>query len=184
MDIRVSVIGAGSWGTTVAALAAHNAPTVLWSRRATLAEQIDTEHENGDYLAGYRLPTQLRATADLEEAVTRLVRALELVPGPRALVGHGVGVDARARVGHGPPSLAVGLELAGNKFDVAYQYHNADGSHFDAKGNPIGYFRQLDGFFHVIFGHDAGCGDDHRCTQGLDINLSFQGIGGGITNSG
>lgn len=71
MDIQVSVIGAGSWGTTVAALAARNAPTVLWSRRATLAEQIDREHENGDYLAGYRLPTQLRATADLEEAVRR-----------------------------------------------------------------------------------------------------------------
>ena len=69
MDIRVSVIGAGSWGTTVAALAAHNAPTLLWSRRATLAEQIDQDHENGDYLAGYRLPTELRATADLEEAV-------------------------------------------------------------------------------------------------------------------
>ena len=69
MDIRVSVIGAGSWGTTVAALASHNAPTVLWSRRATLAEQIDSEHENGDYLAGFRLPSQLRATADLERAV-------------------------------------------------------------------------------------------------------------------
>ena len=70
MDIRVSVIGAGSWGTTVAALASHNAPTQLWSRRATLAEQIDRDHENGDYLAGYRLPSQLRATADLEKAVT------------------------------------------------------------------------------------------------------------------
>ena len=69
MDIRVSVIGAGSWGTTVAALAAQNAPTTLWARRATLADQIDQDHENGDYLAGFRLPTQLRATADLEEAV-------------------------------------------------------------------------------------------------------------------
>jgi glycerol-3-phosphate dehydrogenase (NAD(P)+) len=69
MDIRVSVVGSGSWGTTVAALAAHNTPTVLWSRRATLAEQIDQDHENGDYLPGFRLPTQLRATADLEEAV-------------------------------------------------------------------------------------------------------------------
>ncbi|MCB1030769.1 MAG: NAD(P)H-dependent glycerol-3-phosphate dehydrogenase [Acidimicrobiales bacterium] len=69
MDIRVSVIGAGSWGTTVAALAAQNAPTMLWSRRSALAEQIDQEHENGDYLAGYKLPTQLRATADLERAV-------------------------------------------------------------------------------------------------------------------
>lgn len=69
MDIRVSVIGAGSWGTTVASLAAHNAPTILWSRRADLAEQIDKDHENGDYLSGYRLHTNLRATADLEEAV-------------------------------------------------------------------------------------------------------------------
>ena len=70
MDIRVTVIGSGSWGTTVAALAARNAPTVLWSRRPQLAEQIDTEHENGDYLAGFRLPEALRATADLEEAVS------------------------------------------------------------------------------------------------------------------
>jgi glycerol-3-phosphate dehydrogenase (NAD(P)+) len=69
MDIKVAVIGAGSWGTTVAALAARNAPTMLWSRRADLAEQIDTEHRNGDYLADYLLPTQLRATADLEQAV-------------------------------------------------------------------------------------------------------------------
>jgi glycerol-3-phosphate dehydrogenase (NAD(P)+) len=69
MDIRVSVIGAGSWGTTVASLAAHNAPTLLWARRSSLAEQIDRDHENGDYLAGYQLPSQLRATADLEEAV-------------------------------------------------------------------------------------------------------------------
>jgi glycerol-3-phosphate dehydrogenase (NAD(P)+) len=69
MDIRVSVIGAGSWGTTVASLAAHNAPTLLWSRRPELARQIDEDHENGDYLAGYRLHPSLRATGDLEEAV-------------------------------------------------------------------------------------------------------------------
>ena len=35
----------------------------------SLAEQIDTEHENGDYLAGFALPTALRCTADLERAV-------------------------------------------------------------------------------------------------------------------
>ena len=56
MDIRVAVIGAGSWGTTVAALAAQNTPTTLWARRPELAEQIDTEHVNGTYLADYVLP--------------------------------------------------------------------------------------------------------------------------------
>jgi glycerol-3-phosphate dehydrogenase (NAD(P)+) len=69
MEIRVAVIGAGSWGTTVASLAASNTPTVLWARRPELAEQIHTEHENGDYLPSFRLPAALEATADLEQAV-------------------------------------------------------------------------------------------------------------------
>jgi glycerol-3-phosphate dehydrogenase (NAD(P)+) len=70
MPIRVAVIGAGSWGTTVAALAAANTPTVLWARRASLAEQIRTAHVNGDYLPSYVLPEQLAATSDLAEAVS------------------------------------------------------------------------------------------------------------------
>ena len=37
MPINVAVIGAGSWGTTVAALAAVNTPTILWARRPELA---------------------------------------------------------------------------------------------------------------------------------------------------
>jgi glycerol-3-phosphate dehydrogenase (NAD(P)+) len=69
MTIRVSVIGAGSWGTTVANLAAHNEPTILWARRKELADQINEEHENSDYLAGYRLSSKLRATSSMEEAV-------------------------------------------------------------------------------------------------------------------
>ncbi|HYI60423.1 MAG TPA: NAD(P)H-dependent glycerol-3-phosphate dehydrogenase [Acidimicrobiales bacterium] len=71
MDIRVAVIGSGSWGTTVAALAAGNTPTTLWSRRPELAEQIRTEHRNGDYLPDHQLPASLHATADLEEAVSQ-----------------------------------------------------------------------------------------------------------------
>ena len=71
MEIQVAVIGAGSWGTTVAALASRNQPTMLWARRPELAEQINEDHENGDYLEGFRLPDRLRASADLEEVVTR-----------------------------------------------------------------------------------------------------------------
>jgi glycerol-3-phosphate dehydrogenase (NAD(P)+) len=66
---RVAVIGAGSWGTTVAALTCENTPTVLWARRAELAEQITGEHRNGSYLGDFELPAALRATASLEEAV-------------------------------------------------------------------------------------------------------------------
>lgn len=67
--MQVAVIGAGSWGTTVAHLAAHNVPTTLWARRPELSEAINRSHENVDYLAGYPLHPELRATPSLEEAV-------------------------------------------------------------------------------------------------------------------
>jgi glycerol-3-phosphate dehydrogenase (NAD(P)+) len=70
MPIRVAVIGAGSWGTTVAHLSAHNMPTTLWARRPELAEEIDRGHVNPQYLAGYELHPSLRASDDLEEVVS------------------------------------------------------------------------------------------------------------------
>ena len=69
MATKVAVIGAGSWGTAVAAIAATRTPTVLWARRPELAEQIATEHVNGDYLPDYPLPPALQATSDLGEAI-------------------------------------------------------------------------------------------------------------------
>lgn len=65
---RVAVVGAGSWGTAVAAIVSQNAPTVLWARRDALAVSIDAGHENPEYLAGIRLPDELHATADLGAA--------------------------------------------------------------------------------------------------------------------
>ena len=69
MPIRVAVIGAGSWGTTVAALAAQNTTTTLWARRPELAKQINEENVNPKYLPGFTLPAQLLATSSMEEAV-------------------------------------------------------------------------------------------------------------------
>jgi glycerol-3-phosphate dehydrogenase (NAD(P)+) len=69
MTIRVAVVGAGSWGTTVAGFTAVNTPTRLWAREPELADTINTRHENDRYLAGFSLPDVLRATHDIEEAV-------------------------------------------------------------------------------------------------------------------
>jgi glycerol-3-phosphate dehydrogenase (NAD(P)+) len=66
--VKVAVVGAGSWGTAVAALVAANAPTTLWARRAELAAAIATRHENRDYLPGVSLPVPLEVTSDLAEA--------------------------------------------------------------------------------------------------------------------
>ncbi|MCC7077533.1 MAG: NAD(P)H-dependent glycerol-3-phosphate dehydrogenase [Acidimicrobiia bacterium] len=67
--LRVAVVGAGSWGTTVASLASRNVPsTIVWARRPDLAEEIRVERTNSRYLPGFRLSPKLEATADLEEA--------------------------------------------------------------------------------------------------------------------
>lgn len=77
---HVAVIGAGSWGTAVAALAARQRPVVLWARRAELAEAINATSENPDYLAGHRLPFGLRATSHLEEACETATLVVMAVP--------------------------------------------------------------------------------------------------------
>lgn len=66
---RVAVIGAGSWGTTVAHVCALNAPTMLWARQADIADEIDRERTNSGYLPGFRLSPALRSTSDLGQAL-------------------------------------------------------------------------------------------------------------------
>ena len=67
--MNVTVIGAGSWGTTIASLTTALNPTTLWARREKVAAEINECHTNVTYLPAVTLPRRLRATADLEEAV-------------------------------------------------------------------------------------------------------------------
>jgi glycerol-3-phosphate dehydrogenase (NAD(P)+) len=113
-DINVAVVGAGSWGTTVAALAAVNTPTVLWARRDDLARQINDAHVNADYLASYVLPEQLRCTASLHDALTGADVVVMAVP------SHGyrdVCAEAAHHIRPWVPivSLVKGLERASRK---------------------------------------------------------------------
>ena len=71
MSLSVGVIGGGSWGTTVAHIAAHNAPTLLWCRDETVAKGITESHCNDRYLEGYELHPALRASSDLEYVASR-----------------------------------------------------------------------------------------------------------------
>jgi glycerol-3-phosphate dehydrogenase (NAD(P)+) len=78
---RVGVIGAGSWGTAFATVTANNGVgTVLWARREELAEAISKRHENPEYLPGIELPAPLRATPDLEKAVSEADVVVMAVP--------------------------------------------------------------------------------------------------------
>ena len=107
--MKVAVVGAGSWGTTVAAITAANAETYLWVRRPELAQRIESTHENADYLPGVALPENLRATSSLEEACTGAGVIVMGVP------SHGfreVLEDARAFIDASVPvvSLSKGVE--------------------------------------------------------------------------
>jgi glycerol-3-phosphate dehydrogenase (NAD(P)+) len=88
---RVAVVGAGSWGTTVASLVAANAPTVVWARGPDLAEEICTNHTNGRYLPDAELHPELGATASLEEAIASADVLVMAVPshGFRAVLEQG-----------------------------------------------------------------------------------------------
>ena len=70
MEMQVAVVGAGSWGTTVAHLSAHNVATTLYSRREEVAEAINARHENPRYLPGYQLHPSLRSSSDLAAVVS------------------------------------------------------------------------------------------------------------------
>jgi glycerol-3-phosphate dehydrogenase (NAD(P)+) len=67
--MRIAVLGAGSWGTTVASLLAGHHDCTVWARDPELAREIYERDANSRYLPGFALPPNLKATADLEKAV-------------------------------------------------------------------------------------------------------------------
>ena len=80
MNSHIAVIGAGSWGTTVASVVAQNQPTMLWARRDELAKQINTQHQNVDYLGGAVLTESLSCSAKLQDVVQNAAIVMMAVP--------------------------------------------------------------------------------------------------------
>jgi len=77
----VTVLGAGSWGSALAALIArHGHPTVLWGRDPAVIAAIAQDHENPHYLPGIALPDSLRATTDIRAAMHEADLVLVVVP--------------------------------------------------------------------------------------------------------
>ena len=80
MKSHIAVVGAGSWGTTVASTVAQNQSTMLWARRAALAQQITAEHENIDYLRGVALTESLLCSSNLQDVVRDASIVMMAVP--------------------------------------------------------------------------------------------------------
>ena len=106
----VAVLGAGSWGTALAALVArHGHRTVLWGRDADIVAAIDRDHENPRYLPGIPLPASLAATTDLALALREAGLLLVVVP------SHAFAETVRALRPHLP--AGIGVAWATNGFE-------------------------------------------------------------------
>lgn len=67
--MRISVLGAGSWGTTLAVLLHYNGHQVtLWEYKRNYCKQLNKLKENKIYLPGIKIPEEINITHSLEEA--------------------------------------------------------------------------------------------------------------------
>lgn len=81
MTERIGVVGAGSWGTTLANLLAKKGHAVqLWSFEQDVTEAINETNENSAYLPGVALDARLTATSSLAEAVADAEVVLSVSP--------------------------------------------------------------------------------------------------------
>ena len=69
MSHKVTVFGAGAWGSTMAQVL-HDAgnDVLLWGRSEEVVAEINTVHTNQKYLDGHSLPAELKATSDVQAA--------------------------------------------------------------------------------------------------------------------
>jgi glycerol-3-phosphate dehydrogenase (NAD(P)+) len=68
--MQLTILGAGSWGTALAILAARNGHNVwLWGHDADKMTQMQTARSNIDYLPGLSFPADLQVTSDLASAM-------------------------------------------------------------------------------------------------------------------
>ena len=78
---RVAVLGAGAWGTALAATAARaGREATIWARRREIADEINKRRRVSAYLGDTELPAGITATTDLAEAVASADAVLLVTP--------------------------------------------------------------------------------------------------------
>lgn len=77
----IAIIGAGSWGTTLASLLSKKGfDVIIWARKPEIAESINSKKENPLYLPNIKLPDGLISTTDIFEAIKKAKLIVNAVP--------------------------------------------------------------------------------------------------------
>jgi glycerol-3-phosphate dehydrogenase (NAD(P)+) len=86
--MKITVLGAGAWGTALAIYLAERHPVALWTREPVHAAELGSTRRNVRYLPGFVLPESITPGADLAAALAGAELALAVVPtaGLRALL--------------------------------------------------------------------------------------------------
>ncbi|MBO9538845.1 NAD(P)H-dependent glycerol-3-phosphate dehydrogenase [Herbaspirillum sp.] len=93
--MKITILGAGAWGTALAVTLARKHDVVLWGRNAQAMQEAGRQRENRLYLPGFALPDALQVTSDFDAAVghvcgepqTSLLIVASSVAGLRGLAG-------------------------------------------------------------------------------------------------
>ena len=137
MSMRISVLGAGAYGTALArALAFKGHQVCLWSHNENHVEQMGTERENRSRLPGIRLPEGIEPEAALEraclnrDALIFAVPSLYLMDVVRRILGFEDIIESRPRIAAvtkgfvpGPRKIQFVLEAMENYLPGAYRDH-------------------------------------------------------------
>lgn len=109
--MKIGVVGAGSWGTTLANLLTGNGHEVtIWARESEVVSDINEHRENRTFLPGHRLEKSLRATGEIGEVVRDVELLVSAMP-TKAV--RSVNQDVREALGTACPiivSVTKGIE--------------------------------------------------------------------------
>ena len=126
---RIAIIGAGSWGTALAVVAARAGHEVsLWSRNAEVVSSINERRVNSRYLVSTSIPENVKATGDLGAALSETSMVLLAVPSHAArelLTAMSPLLDQQAII----VGVSKGIEIESGKRVSEIAKEVVDGSH-------------------------------------------------------
>ncbi len=84
---RIAILGGGSWGTGLSVVLTHSRrkhEIRIWARELSVAQSIQENRVNPDYLPGLSIPASVQASNDLEEVLRDAQIVVGVVPSAHA----------------------------------------------------------------------------------------------------